>query len=98
MSVSIPTVPTATDWVLVAPSPDAELPAPIRLPARMFRPGPIVAAEVRRVHHFDRKLVCSRQREETPRNVEHVADQLFLDSVTDQVEEADAVGGGSQSH
>ena len=58
----------------------------------MLETGAVVAAEMRRVDHFDRELVLLRQREEAARNAQRVLNEFVVDAVAGQIKEADAAG------
>ena len=76
--------------------PDVDLLAPVGLAAGMLEAGAVVAAEMRRVHHFDGELVLLGQREEASGDLQHVLNEAVLDPVADQIEEADAPGRRAQ--
>jgi hypothetical protein len=64
---------------------DVDLLAPIRLAARMFETGAVIATEMRRIDHFDGKLVPFGQSEEAPRDAQHVPNKPVLDPVVTQL-------------
>ena len=56
----------------------------------MFEPGAVVAAEMRRVHHFDGELVLLGQCEEASGDLQHVLNEAVFDPVAHEIEEAHA--------
>jgi hypothetical protein len=58
----------------------------------MFETGAVIAAEMRRVHHFDGEPVLLGQREEASGDLQHVLNETVFDPVAYEVEEAHASG------
>lgn len=77
------------EWQDLLLTANVDLLAPIGLAARVFETSAIVAAEMRRLDHFDGELVALRQSKEPACKPEHVGDELCGNAVAGQIEEAE---------
>jgi hypothetical protein len=58
--------------------------------------GTIVAAKMRRVHHFDRQLALDRQREKAPSKLTNLIELSAVNPVANQIKEADVARSFAQ--